>query len=1468
MLTCASCQEQLLDYVYGLYDEAGDAQLLSELRQHLESCANCQAALTKVKEQQGLLAEASRVSTNITFTKPQVEVKQYRHRQTTTTVWYATVAGLLVAMLAGLSGMYYWGQENRWKPVELAQAELTQAIQRQDETQKNVELEKLRASTTRQDITRKEADLKALEEAKRTELLAKANYQEIIAQQSVLANNDAHFSVRNSTLLGQPAPLSEVDVNLKDAQQQESLNQLYRNRSNSDKFNFTLPSVAYSDKAGQVFNNEILPDVSNNPLASRLKHPIQIQPTEYFAHLCTDKPIYQPGEEVFFRGIALEKTTLSLPKEDLFFDITLNGPDKKQLYKTSRKAQLQKPGSEDLVRDATGRILQAVGADSFKLPENISLGEATLTLTEKNNRFDTQTVRLTINNITQPHFNKQLAFTKTSFVPGEKATLTGTIKLPTQQPWGNSNFTYQILIDGQQFDAKGQRSSDRQSSSTDASGNVKLEFTIPKDVTTGQGTLAVQLKNGNTTETWTQPFRIETGQLRVDCYPEGGDLIAGVPNHVYFQVRNQAGEAVDGEGQLLDSAGKPVQTFRTFSDETEAKASRGMGRFSFTPQLNETYRIRMTRPADTQVNLQLPAARPTGVAMHAKKSLLMAGEPLQLELSNQGQPRELVISVYCREVMIALDRVTMSANITQTILVDSVKPLGGVYRVNVAEKRSVNNRTEFVPLAERLVYRHPAQYLSLNLSSVETVGKPTQLVIESKNEKQEATPGYLTIVGVNKSLLQMAEASTLRRLPAHFYLAQEVRQPEELEFADFFLSTHPAASEALDLLLGVQGYRRFIANPVETSYFLQQEQKAQQNPSVDPLPLTSFDNRREVLEQAIAEAKKAARDSKLAEELRQLKTSYEESQVALNRFSEGEEKPGRVDRIPQLTTALEDRKASWEKYTFWFHMISSGLMALLALAALVALALRRSLLPTHLMVTLGCLGTLGLAGASWLWWKQQPIEQKVAVAGQAMTPVEMKTLEKAAGPSSTPNLPEVKMAPSTAPASAGVAKAEAPAKLSAQAEQSESWPEKKTSDREVPKAMAMGKEQGEGAKDKADSAPKDSLEKENIVPEKMAKQSTMSDKLKEATSNDESLKRERLQTPGTGAMQNNYNPQYQRGSRNNDLNFNPSRRQTDNRTQQLALSQETVNQRQMERNKSEATSSGKNNDVKNSVDKGTVTEPMPGGMGGMGGGMGGSKGMPPPAMQPRGSKGGDSAAPASTPAPPVVRMQAAVRDEPGVFYARVYSWGLGQKPLALSKAKPAWSQTVYWNPLVVTPSSGKLIIPIDLPADASVYQFDVFGHDGAGRLGAKSIDIKSPSLSQSQKPIHLKTELSHGKARIGDVVQLKCRLENRSTRKQPEVIARLILPEGLSLPQNLNQLKRAIRTTAGGAYQDPVRFDIKGQELKLTWSELATEQELNFAIELICQKEGRHEARPSLAYLLNQQHDASQSPGLLIEITP
>src|SRR5207302_10893872 len=119
---------------------------------------------------------------------------------------------------------------------------------------------------------------------------------------------------------------------------------------------------------------------------------------------------------------------------------------------------------------------------------------------------------------------------------------------------------------------------------------------------------------------------------------------------------------------------------------------------------------------------------------------------------------------------------------------------------------------QLVPVAERLVYRKPAEQLILTVKPDKKQyipGDKVNLSLGALNEKEQPAPAILLVAVVDKSVVTLADEKTYRSMPTHYYLTTEVRRPEDLEYADILLGSHAKASTALDLLLGTQGWRRF-----------------------------------------------------------------------------------------------------------------------------------------------------------------------------------------------------------------------------------------------------------------------------------------------------------------------------------------------------------------------------------------------------------------------------------------------------------------------------------------------------------------------------------------------------------------------------------------------------------------------------------------------------------------------------------
>jgi hypothetical protein len=212
------------------------------------------------------------------------------------------------------------------------------------------------------------------------------------------------------------------------------------------------------------------------------------------------------------------------------------------------------------------------------------------------------------------------------------------------------------------------------------------------------------------------------------------------------------------------------------------------------------------------------------------------------------------------------------------------------------------------------------------------------------------------------------------------------------------------------------------------------------------------------------------------------------------------------------------------------------------------------------------------------------------------------------------------------------------------------------------------------------------------------------------------------------------------------------------------------------------------------------------------------------------------------------------------FFVREYAWNRDNPPGNLKT--PSWSQTIYWNPMLVI-ANGESTIPLELPKTEGAYRISVFGHGGDGRLGAASIILKTPV---SAAPLSLQTKLSTERAKRNDLVQLEIALTNSTNLRQNRVIAKIHLPDGVSLPPNFKLPRPSPSSPNADEVDEPSTWSVKDKDLTLSWDELPAGKKVRVVLHLICQKPGNYHAAGARAYLENQENQAVTAGPLHIVI--
>src|SRR5262249_55078318 len=149
-----------------------------------------------------------------------------------------------------------------------------------------------------------------------------------------------------------------------------------------------------------------------------------------------------------------------------------------------------------------------------------------------------------------PRLDKKLDFTRKSYGPGDEIVAACTVsRVEGGAAVANRPVTATVQLDGKEPVKP-------LSLRTDDKGAVNVRFKLPAAIERGQGSRSVNFDDGGSIETLVRPIPIVLKKLQVEFFPEGGDLITGVPNRVYFQARTMLGKPAELRGRIVDQDGQ------------------------------------------------------------------------------------------------------------------------------------------------------------------------------------------------------------------------------------------------------------------------------------------------------------------------------------------------------------------------------------------------------------------------------------------------------------------------------------------------------------------------------------------------------------------------------------------------------------------------------------------------------------------------------------------------------------------------------------------------------------------------------------------------------------------------------------------------------------------------------------------------------------------------------------------------
>lgn len=280
--------------------------------------------------------------------------------------------------------------------------------------------------------------------------------------------------------------------------------------------------------------------------------------------------------------------------------------------------------------------------------------------------------------------------------------------------------------------------------------------------------------------------------VNVKFYPEGGNLVAGLPSRVAFEATNANGTPINVEGKIISAAGVEVTSFKVNHE--------GRGSFDYTPTAGDKAEVKY---GNRTFSFALPEAKPQGIVMQVDN--ISSADSVRVKLHKSADLALPLVGV-----------ATISAGkLYNFAMLDTTQPMPLEFAIAKNELASGVSRIVITDhaggiLADRLIFTSTGEVANINVTSDKPAYEPYDAVkLDFSVNDKEGNPVKTAIsVAVRDGDVCMeSHTNILTDLLLMSEIKGYVHRP-----AYYFESDDEQHRTALDELLMVQGWRRYDWN--------------------------------------------------------------------------------------------------------------------------------------------------------------------------------------------------------------------------------------------------------------------------------------------------------------------------------------------------------------------------------------------------------------------------------------------------------------------------------------------------------------------------------------------------------------------------------------------------------------------------------------------------------------------------------
>ena len=297
--------------------------------------------------------------------------------------------------------------------------------------------------------------------------------------------------------------------------------------------------------------------------------------------------------------------------------------------------------------------------------------------------------------------------------------------------------------------------------------------------------------------------RIEK-RYRVTFFPEGGNMVAGLPIRVAFKAETGLGMGVSIKGILYDNKHNEVVSFQSVHD--------GLGSFEFTPKPGLKYHAIISYENGKSEKFSLPSSLTKGFVMSVNpfgKENITVTIQTNRPVSENIASNEVIIVAQSRGIINYVSKGEIKDKPVASIIPKKILP-SGIIQITLFDGRGE-------PVCERLVFIDPKSETGMNNLVLTSGVSGDSVLYKIKLSKADGSPALGNLsMSVTEDLANPSTSNEniLTNLLLTSDLKGRINNPSY-----YFDKNNPEAFKQIDLVMLTHGWRRFVWKDILANKF-------------------------------------------------------------------------------------------------------------------------------------------------------------------------------------------------------------------------------------------------------------------------------------------------------------------------------------------------------------------------------------------------------------------------------------------------------------------------------------------------------------------------------------------------------------------------------------------------------------------------------------------------------------------------